>query len=689
MYTRAGQNLTLQPPGGFGFDQSIIPTYEGYFTDTWHMRPSFTLTYGLGYSIAMPPYEINGKQVLLVDDAGNPIDLSNFMASRQKAALAGQAFAPEIGFETVRNVNGRKYPYDPYYAGFSPRVSAAWNPRLSGDGWMSKIFGSGNTVIRGGYARIYGRTNGVGLVLVPLLGPGILQAVSCYPSMNNTCASASSLTPANAFRIGTDGLTAPLPAVSTNFPQPYFPGVGGNAQASDGSALDPHFKPNHSDEFTFTIQRAFSQKMVLEAGYIGRKIADEFQEVNVDAVPFMTTLGGQTFAQAYAQLYTQLCGLASPTCGNYNPVGVSAQPFFEAALGGAGSAYCAGFTNCTQAVATKLGSSVKATQVYSLWQSMSLAPSWTLGRTLLSSPAIGGSSIGSQLTAFELISSAGHGNYNAAFVKFTMKDWHGFTNISNFTWSRALGTGSVTQSSSSVTTVNPFDYSYAYGPQPFDVRFVYSQMVLYQPPIYKDQRGVVGRILGGWTIAPLFTAQSGFPLQLSVGTGSNQNAQAFGEAYGNNNQGNYENAVGVSAFTGGNSAHNNVQAAGTCAGTSGNSGINMFSNPCAVYNEFRPPILGIDSNTNGAGPIRGFPTWNLDATITKDIRVTERFGAQLIFQFVNLLNHFQPANPGSTTLTGSGMSISSPTTWGVVSNQAASANGAQSRWMEFGLRIHF
>ncbi|HWY49027.1 MAG TPA: TonB-dependent receptor, partial [Bryobacteraceae bacterium] len=54
MYTRAGQNLTLQPPGGFGFDQSIIPTYDLYFSDTWHMKPTFTLTYGLAYSIAMP-----------------------------------------------------------------------------------------------------------------------------------------------------------------------------------------------------------------------------------------------------------------------------------------------------------------------------------------------------------------------------------------------------------------------------------------------------------------------------------------------------------------------------------------------------------------------------------------------------------------------------------------------------------
>ena len=681
MYTRAGQNLTLQPPGGFGFDQSIIPTYDLYFSDTWHMKPTFTLTYGLAYSIAMPPFEINGKQVQLVNDAGTPIALSDFLANRQKAALVGQAYAPEIGFETVRNIGtGEKYPYNPYYKGLSPRVSAAWNPRFT-DGILGKVLGD-KTVIRGGYARIYGRTNGVDLVLVPLLGPGILQAVSCLPASNGTCANASSLTPATAFRIGTDGNTAPLPAVSQNFPQPYFPGVNGNAQASDGSALDPNYKPNHSDEFTFTVQRAISNKMILEAGYIGRKISNEFQEINVDAVPWMTTLGGQSFAQAYAGVFSQICGLSGPTCaGNTS---VTAQPFFEAALGGPNSPFCTGSASCTAAVVSKFGASIKATQVYSLWQSLSSANGWTLNRTLLSSPSLG-TGINAQLTAFELINSLGYGNYNAAFVKLTTKDWHGLTTSSNFTWGRALGSGSVVQASSSVTTINPWNLGYAYGPQPFDVKFVYSLLMLYQPPVFRDQKGFIGKVLGGWSIAPLFTAQSGLPLEISVGTGSNTNAQAFGEVYGNNNTGNYENAVAVAPFTGGNSAHTNVTPCNG-VGTSGNSGMNMFSSPCAIYNEFRPPVLGVDTNQNGAGVIRNFPTWNLDATLSKDVMVRERFGATLTFQFVNLLNHFQPALSTSGTPT---LNINSPQTFGNITAQYTTPNGAQSRWMEFGLRLRF
>ena len=51
MYTRSGSSLALQPLGTPGFDQSIIPTYELYASDTWHLRPCLTLTYGLTWGL--------------------------------------------------------------------------------------------------------------------------------------------------------------------------------------------------------------------------------------------------------------------------------------------------------------------------------------------------------------------------------------------------------------------------------------------------------------------------------------------------------------------------------------------------------------------------------------------------------------------------------------------------------------
>jgi len=325
-----------------------------------------------------------------------------------------------------------------------------------------------------------------------------------------------------------------------------------------------------------------------------------------------------------------------------------------------------------------------------MWIDMNRASSWTLGKTLLAAPAgsatFNGSPVNPQLAAFAFINSYGHGNYNAAFASFTAKDWHGLTARNNFTWGRALGTGSVTQASSSITVPNPYDFNTfgSYGVQPFDVKFTYSLVMLYQEPFFKSQKGVLGRVLGGWTIAPLFVARTGLPQRISSGSGGNTNAQAFGEVYGNNNSGNYEQAAGYSPFTGGNSVNYNVVSTG--AGSNGNaakngSGINLFADPATVYNQFRRPVLGIDTSGGGNFAIRGFPYWNLDATISKDFRVKERIGATLTFQFVNLLNHFVPADPTTN--------IDSPNTWGVVTDQYTAPNGAMARQMEFGLRLRF
>jgi hypothetical protein len=135
---------------------------------------------------------------------------------------------------------------------------------------------------------------------------------------------------------------------------------------------------------------------------------------------------------------------------------------------------------------------------------------------------------------------------------------------------------------------------------------------------------------------------------VSIGTGSNANAQSFGEEYGNSNTAS-ENAVLTVPYTGGNSVHQNV-VVGSGAGVNGNasiggSGLNLFANPTAIYSDFRRLILGLDTTGGGAGVLRGLPTWNLDATVSKDFRVNERIGATVIIQMTNVVNHFQASNP--------------------------------------------
>jgi len=179
----------------------------------------------------------------------------------------------------IGNVAGSpSHFYNPFYKSFSPRIAAAWNPSFD-SGLLGKAFGHGKSVIRGGYSILYGRLNGVDLVLVPLLGTGLIQAVQCNsPLTTGACGGA---TPNTAFRIGPtsggwNGLVAPLPAASQTLPQPDFPGINAIA-AGAGEGLDPNFRPSMNQQFDLTIQRQISNKISVEFGYIGRKITHEFQ----------------------------------------------------------------------------------------------------------------------------------------------------------------------------------------------------------------------------------------------------------------------------------------------------------------------------------------------------------------------------------------------------------------------------
>ena len=99
----------------------------------------------------------------------------------------------------------------------------------------------------------------------------------------------------NAFRVGKDGNNAPVPAATQTLPQPVFPGIN-NAFASAGEALDPNFRPSMSHQYDLTVQRQINAKTTVEFGYIGRHYTHDLHAININAVPYMMTLGGQRFS---------------------------------------------------------------------------------------------------------------------------------------------------------------------------------------------------------------------------------------------------------------------------------------------------------------------------------------------------------------------------------------------------------
>ena len=684
LYTRNnGATLTAKPVGSCAIsgipqtaqciaappaiNSSVIQTYNLYISDSWKIKPSLTLTFGTGYTVETPPFEPSGNQDILVDTNGNPVDGILYLQEKNAAALQGQAFDPILGFDTVTNVKGKpKYPYNSYYNGMSPRVAIAWNPS-SDSGFMGHLFGHNDTVVRAGWSRIYGRLNGVDQVLVPILAPGLMQTSICEgPTTAGTCGS----TLVTNFRVGVDGTTAFNPPPSVNpgnaLPQPWFPGVN-DVSTGPGESLDPNFKPDRSDEFNLSVQRQLNRKIQFEIGYIGRIIRNEYQAYDLNAVPYNMTQGGETFAKAWANVVVA-------TNFGQNLTNIPVQPFFEAALK---SSYCSGFANCTTAFVKNEAGNMGCACVWDAWTDVSTTGDFTFGRSMLNDPTAptGGlpASIGANgqdTDIFDNVSN-GYGNYNAGYFTVSFSDWHGLSARSNFTYGRALGTGSRVQASSQFTEIDPFNNSNNYGLQPFSFKLLYNLYFRYDLPFFRNQQNVVGRILGGWSVTPLLTAGSGAPIQ--VGT-SNGVAEAFGEG-DTNFEGTYESAVLAGSLS-----NYTASAKRTSCGSGGigvsSTCMNVFDNPANTINLFRNPVLGLDGHT--AFPIYGLPFWNLDAAIQKDFKVTERVNASIYVSALNVLNHMQPSNPS--------LDLANPQEWGVLGGGGAVQSNSP-RQMEWGVRV--
>ncbi len=113
-----------------------------------------------------------------------------------------------------------------------------------------------------------------------------------------------------------------------------------------------------------------------------------------------------------------------------------------------------------------------------------------------------------------------------------------------------LGTGNQVQATSSYSVVDPWNLHSMYGPQFYDYKFIYNLTMLYEPPWFRTQKGIVGHVLGGWRIAPIFTFHSGGPIMVNT---LNGDCQSFGEM--NCSTGTtLDGAVLASKYTGGTSA---------------------------------------------------------------------------------------------------------------------------------------
>ena len=614
--------------------------------DSWRVTKSLTLSYGLSWGWQTPPKEEQGRQTLQIDLAtGQPVDPNAYLAKKLSAAQAGQIYNPTFGWVPVKDA--KRDVYNTVYNAFSPRVSFAYAP--DGTGPFGKVMGNRKTVVRSGFALTYDRSNLVQNVLIPMLGVGFGQTISvngpnCAASSapGSGCVAGSSNPALSAYRVGVDG-SIPLPLL----PAVTIPVTPTNLAETLSFQVDPFSKLGKSYNFDFSIQRELPGGWIVDAAYVGRFARNLPHAINLTQSPYMFNdpASNQTFAQAYDAVRGLLRGgTAAASIPN--------QPFFENQFKGIGA-------SATQYILARQASNFTNGNVSTIFLNMG-----NYRRSLGLQP------FNNDQSQVEFMRTyIGSTNYNGALFTISKRLSKGLLINANYTFSKALDDALQTQNNAGFYQ-NSFHPDVEYGRSIFDRRHVLNLNGVYELPAGKGHRLSFGngfdRAIGGWFISGIATAWSGVPLVVSDSSGSQTwgDATILGPASG---------AIRTSAVSTGLN--------GPISGT----GFNFFSNGKSAITSFRPVQLSSDGRSGRANPITGLPYRNMDISISKDTKITERLNSKFAADMFNVLNHPNFANPSQANL-----NITNPNTFGTINSSYTPPNRTNSaRWIQLSIRLEF
>ncbi len=667
-------NLQPQPLGTFLRDDTSSWAPYMYVQDSWRIRPDLTFYYGLSYGWQTAPVEANNLQTIMVNTSNNNSLITGpaYMQAKESAAQAGQIYNPTLGFETVSQANRPVYNTD--WGQIAPRVSLAWNPSAK-NGFMGKLLGDHKTVVRGGFAMVYDRSNQVQAVEIPMLGIGFDQnIVVTTPFCNATGAGGAGCQAGqgaanpglSSFRVGVDGtLPLPVPSPATS---PIIPAVN---QETLSFQVDPNTKVGRSYNFDFSLQRELPGGIILEAAFIGREGRDLPQAVNLNSAPYMfkDATSGQTFAQAYDAVANALrAGQTAPT-----------EPWFENQF--PGLAALKGAATATAYIVGANKGLFTAGSVGNLFLNMDGY------RSQLHLPLYD-----SDAAQVEFMRSyIGYSNYNAGILTITKKLSHGFTISGNYTYAKALDDGLSNQNNAGFYA-NSYNTAVQYGPSSYDRRSVFNMYYQYDLPAGKGHLlhtgNFIDQIIGGWYTSGVLSAWTGTPDKVIEG----------GQVWGGGTSiiGGTDYMVPTASLPSGNGIVHNVANNTTCtnaynpsgvtvgSGVGGSAGSNMdiFSNPGAAYCGFGYIQLSSTGRTGSGNPFYGLPFWNADMRLGKTTSIKERWKVGFSADFFNVFNHENFSNPN--------LNYATPASFGVISSTFTPVNRTNAgRWIELGLRLDF
>ncbi len=511
---------SLFNPGIASSRNFATQAYDEYVQDSWKIRPHFTLTLGLRYSLERPVYETQGFEVQPT------IPLGTYFQDRLAAAAQGNNFTAPVVINRSGPANGGKPLYNWDKTIFLPRVAAAWSPGYS-TGLLHALFGdAGKSAVRGGFAMVndnYG------------------QALAVDWDLNNTLGFTSNFTtPANTYDTVTGG-TKPLGPLFTSFNQDVrsLPNV-----VVPGSLKFPLSQPIDEGErietgvdstlhapkeyvWNFTVEREMRAGTTLSVSYIGRmgrsllarRDAVAFNDVR-DPKSGMDWYTAGTILEKQRQLDVDTSQIASI-------------PFFDNLF----PANLVTLMNNDPNIQAGFPSNWTPTQVFYGLQSRGggghptnpfaffAGNDWTDGQAqidiALFDAGLPTRFMQPQYGALSAWSTVGNSDYNALAMTVRQR-LSTLTLDLNYTYAHSLDDASGLQGaagySSAAFIVNPIRQRSWYGNSTFDIRHLVNADAVWQMPFGRGKafmnssNRAVDAIIGGWQLSGIYRWNTGLPV---------------------------------------------------------------------------------------------------------------------------------------------------------------------------------
>lgn len=594
---------------GIGFEQKYhYGAHNLYFSDQWRVSPNLTLNLGVRYEIYPPNRELNGV-------IAEPISADGDI----RAALLN----PNGGLQTagVNLGGGRLTKFDGN--NFAPVLSFAWSPQMK-SGFLSKLFpGDGITVIRGGYRLSY-------------FSDEFLKATSAEGDSNSGKRQNSSTGAINARADAPPVIPTPVVEIPRTFAR--------NSQLANGRlgafpptilGVDQNLKVASNHEYSIGIQRKFGANVV-EARYVGAfsHNSTRFHDIN------QIDIAGNGFLNDFLTAQNNCRAQGSTLAGTGDPILRCTDPNFNAAIAGSRPFTGPLAGGASGVVLTGNGSLTNATVLSFIQQGRP----GSLAQQYVTFGLEGGTRFVNNINAglVGFLDNSARYNYNALQVELRRGLKNGLTFQANYTFSKTLSNSPGTDQRRQEFELDANRPNLEYSRADYDQTHVFNFNSIYELPFGKGKRFFTGagnwldRVVGGWQFNSIVRVASGAPFTIVDPRSTfNTTARAVKQpATSNLSKAEIRQLVGVFRLPDGRVSLINPSAISptTLALTNG-----PYTTPFggqAFFNNDSGSVGNIERAAfNGPG------YFNIDASIFKNIRITERVKFQIRAEAFNLLNH--------------------------------------------------